>query len=111
LFEAHYFYARNCRAQGNHEKAAQLFERAAALNQNDFRALGLLADEYRALGDWTTAWRRRGSAWAGFRSRSQRSPMTATPWLSGPISWPISATGSGPRNGRRGAETIPTIPS
>jgi len=50
LFEAHYFYARNCRAQGNHEKAAQLFERAAALNQNDFRALGLLADEYRALG-------------------------------------------------------------
>src|SRR6185312_4537182 len=50
LFEAHYFYARNCRAQGNHEKAAQLYERAAALNQNDFRALGLLADEYRALG-------------------------------------------------------------
>jgi TolB-like protein/DNA-binding SARP family transcriptional activator/predicted Zn-dependent protease len=50
LFEAHYFYARNCRAQGEHEKAAQLFERAAALNQNDFRAVGLLADEYRALG-------------------------------------------------------------
>src|SRR5262245_58375137 len=60
LFEAHYFYARNCRAQGNHEKAAQLFERAAALNQNDFRALGLLADEYRALGrvdDWLAATR------------------------------------------------------
>jgi adenylate cyclase len=50
LFEAHYFYARNCRAQGDHAKAAQHYERAAALNQNDFRALGLLADEYRALG-------------------------------------------------------------
>jgi TolB-like protein/DNA-binding SARP family transcriptional activator/predicted Zn-dependent protease len=60
LFEAHYFYARNCRAQGNHEKAAQLFARAAALNQNDFRALGMLADEYRALGrldDWLAATR------------------------------------------------------
>ena len=50
LFEAHYFFARSCRAQGDHEKAAQLFERAAALNQSDFRALGLLVDEYRALG-------------------------------------------------------------
>ena len=50
LFEAHYFYARNCRTQGLHEKAAQLFERSAALNQNDFRSLGLLVDEYRTLG-------------------------------------------------------------
>ncbi|MGH6928263.1 MAG: tetratricopeptide repeat protein, partial [Dongiaceae bacterium] len=50
LFEAHYFYARNCRSQGLHEKAAELFERSAAINQNDFRALGLLVDEHRALG-------------------------------------------------------------
>jgi adenylate cyclase len=50
LFEAHYFYARNCRTQGLHEKAAQLFERSAAINQNDFRSLGLLVDEYRTLG-------------------------------------------------------------
>src|SRR5215470_17543080 len=60
LFEAHYFYARNCRAQGNHERAARLYERAAVLNQNDFRALGMLADEYRALGrldDWRAATR------------------------------------------------------
>ena len=50
LYEAHFFYARNCREQGLHAKAIPLFERAAELNRSDFRALGLLVDEFRALG-------------------------------------------------------------
>jgi adenylate cyclase len=49
-FEAHFFYGRHCLAQGSHEKAARLLERAAELNQNDYGALGLLDDCYRHLG-------------------------------------------------------------
>lgn len=49
-FEAHFFYGRHCLAQGRHEQAAHLLERAAVLNQNDYGALGLLDDCYRQLG-------------------------------------------------------------
>ena len=50
LFEAHFFYARNCHLQGLRAQAADLFERSAALRPNDFRALGLLSEECQALG-------------------------------------------------------------
>jgi tetratricopeptide (TPR) repeat protein len=49
-FEAHFFYGRHCLAQSRHAQAARLLERAAALNQNDYGALGLLDDCYRHLG-------------------------------------------------------------
>jgi TolB-like protein/Tfp pilus assembly protein PilF len=49
-FEAHFFYGRHCLAEGRHEQAACLLERAAALNQDDYGALGLLDDCYRRLG-------------------------------------------------------------
>jgi TolB-like protein/Tfp pilus assembly protein PilF len=49
-FEAHFFYGRHCLAEGRHEQAARLFERAAELNPNDYGALGLLDDAYRQLG-------------------------------------------------------------
>jgi TolB-like protein/Tfp pilus assembly protein PilF len=49
-FEAHFFYGRHCLAEQRHEQAAQLLERAAELNQNDYGALGLLDDCYRRLG-------------------------------------------------------------
>jgi TolB-like protein/DNA-binding SARP family transcriptional activator/Tfp pilus assembly protein PilF len=50
LFEAHLFAGRNCRVQDQHERAASLFERAADLQPNDFKSLGLAVDAYRSLG-------------------------------------------------------------
>jgi len=50
LFEAHLFAGRNCRVRDQHERAAGLFERAADLQPNDFKSLGLAADAYRSLG-------------------------------------------------------------
>ena len=49
-FEAYFFYGRHCLAEQRHEQAAELLERAAELNQNDYGALGLLDDCYRRLG-------------------------------------------------------------
>jgi TolB-like protein/Flp pilus assembly protein TadD len=49
LFEAPYFYARSCWAQGKFEKAASLFERAAEVRPEDYQALSLLANVYTAL--------------------------------------------------------------
>ncbi len=48
-FEAHFFKARNCRAQGRFAEAAILFERAADLQPDDFRSLGLAINAYRSL--------------------------------------------------------------
>ena len=42
LFEAHYFYARACLAQGKLAKAAQLFERAGEVRPEDYQAPLLL---------------------------------------------------------------------
>ena len=50
LFEAHYFYARACFAQGRLEEAARLFLRAAELKPDDFQALLVLTGVYRSLG-------------------------------------------------------------
>jgi non-specific serine/threonine protein kinase len=49
-FEAHYFYGRCCFEQGNLEKAARLFERAAKVNQEDYQTPALLAMVYKGLG-------------------------------------------------------------
>jgi adenylate cyclase len=50
-FEAHFFKARNCRARGAFAEAAELFERAADLQPDDFRSLGLAVNAYRSLGE------------------------------------------------------------
>ena len=50
LFEAHYFYARACFAQGKLEEAARLFQRAAELKPDDYQALLVLTGIYRSLG-------------------------------------------------------------
>jgi adenylate cyclase len=50
LFEAHYFYARACFAQGNLEEAAQLFQRAAEVKPDDYQALLVLTGVFRSLG-------------------------------------------------------------
>ena len=49
-FEAAYFYARSCVAQGKNEVAAKWFERAIAVRPDDYAALALLATVYQALG-------------------------------------------------------------
>jgi adenylate cyclase len=49
-FEGHYFYARACFAQGKLERAAALFEHAAAIKPDDYQSLCLLVQIYRSLG-------------------------------------------------------------
>ena len=49
-FEAHYFYARVCFVQGNLQRAAELFERAAQINPDDYQSVILLIQIYRSLG-------------------------------------------------------------
>jgi adenylate cyclase len=50
LFEAHYFYARACFAQGKFEEAARLFQRAADIKPDDYQALLVLTGIQRSLG-------------------------------------------------------------
>jgi len=49
-FEAAYFYARSCVAQGRNEDAAKWFERAIAVRPDDYASLALLATVYHSLG-------------------------------------------------------------
>jgi adenylate cyclase len=49
-FEAAYFYARSCVAQGKSEAAAKWFERATAVRPDDYAALAMLARSYHDLG-------------------------------------------------------------
>ncbi|HZK78451.1 MAG TPA: protein kinase [Gemmatimonadaceae bacterium] len=49
-FEAAYFYARSCVAQGRNEDAAKWFERAIAVRPDDYASLALLAGVYGSLG-------------------------------------------------------------
>ena len=49
-FDTHFFYGRHCMTQSRNEDAAKHFERAAALNPQDYGALGLLVDCYENLG-------------------------------------------------------------
>jgi len=48
-FEAAYFYARACIAQGKADEATKWFERAVAVRPDDFATLTLLADTYHGL--------------------------------------------------------------
>jgi serine/threonine protein kinase/Flp pilus assembly protein TadD len=48
-FEAAYFYARACVAQGNLDEAAKWYERAIAVRPDDFATLALLATVYQGL--------------------------------------------------------------
>ncbi len=50
LYEANYFYARFFFEQGDFEKAAKLFERAAQIRSDDYRSPVLLTAVYRSLG-------------------------------------------------------------
>src|SRR4029450_12643413 len=49
-FEAHYLYARGSFAQGKLERAAELFEHAAAVSPEDYQSLIVLIQIYRSLG-------------------------------------------------------------
>ncbi len=49
LFEAYYFYARTCMAQGKMEKAAQLFEQACLIRPDDYQSRLFLAQAYKSL--------------------------------------------------------------
>ena len=48
-YDARYIYGRHCFARGRHEKAAQLFEKAAAIHPEDYQALGHLQLAYTRL--------------------------------------------------------------
>src|SRR5206468_1360617 len=50
LFEAYYFYARNCFAQGLREQAAHLFEQAMKVRPEDYQSPALLYGVYNTLG-------------------------------------------------------------
>jgi len=50
LFEAYYFYARNCFAQGLREQAAHLFEQAMKVRPEDYQSPALLTTLYLGLG-------------------------------------------------------------
>jgi non-specific serine/threonine protein kinase len=50
LFEAYYFYARGCVAQGNLERAAEMFEKASEARPEDYQAPLLASSVYRGLG-------------------------------------------------------------
>ncbi|NIM01571.1 MAG: protein kinase [Acidobacteria bacterium] len=50
LFEACYFFARDCLSRGRLEKAARLFERAIEVRPEDYQAALLLPQVYLALG-------------------------------------------------------------
>jgi tetratricopeptide (TPR) repeat protein len=49
LYEAYYFYGRSCFAQGQFEKAAELFAQASKVSPDDFQALSLRGLCFRAL--------------------------------------------------------------
>ena len=50
LYEANYFYGRYCRAMEQHDRAAELFERAGEVRPTDYKSLGLLQNVYELLG-------------------------------------------------------------
>jgi len=55
LFEAYFFYGRSCFAQGQFEKAAELFLKASHASPADFQALSLRALCFRAVNRGTEA--------------------------------------------------------
>ena len=51
LFEAHYFFARTCFAQGKYEQACRLYESASEINTDEAQSLTLLGFTYRTMGE------------------------------------------------------------
>ncbi|PYQ09536.1 MAG: hypothetical protein DMH00_12925 [Acidobacteria bacterium] len=61
LFEAYYFYARNCFVQGQQEQAAHLFEQAMKVRPEDYQSPALISTVYLGLGrkeDAARMWRK-----------------------------------------------------
>jgi serine/threonine protein kinase/Tfp pilus assembly protein PilF len=50
LFEAHYFYGRDCLARGQYAMAAQLFEQASAVRPEDYQAPMFLSQALNGMG-------------------------------------------------------------
>ena len=50
LFDSYYFYGRMALSSGDYEKAAEMFETAAAVAPEDYQAILLLPQVYRSLG-------------------------------------------------------------
>jgi adenylate cyclase len=50
LYEANYYFARFCFAQGDFDRASELFERAIVIRPDDYHSPSLLRHIYRALG-------------------------------------------------------------
>ena len=50
LYEAYYFYGRDCVSQGKSDKAARLFAQAVAINPDYYEAFPFLATVYRKTG-------------------------------------------------------------
>ncbi|HVS63511.1 MAG TPA: protein kinase [Thermoanaerobaculia bacterium] len=50
LYEAYYFYGRNCQAQGRFEKAIELFEKASELRPEDYQAPRLMTQALVSMG-------------------------------------------------------------
>jgi tetratricopeptide (TPR) repeat protein len=50
LFDAYYFYGRDCYAQGKFEKAARLFAQSVAINPDDYQSLRFLSIVFRKMG-------------------------------------------------------------
>lgn len=61
LFEAYYFYGRNCFNLGEFRKAANLFGQAAKLRKRDFRSLGIQSMCFQSLSELSEA---RTAAWS-----------------------------------------------
>ena len=72
LYEANYFYGRFCRAIGDHERAVELFERAAEVRPTDYKALGVLQSVYELLQAAAAA-RARVGGWSNGQSVSSQS--------------------------------------
>ncbi len=50
LFQAWYYHGRCCASRGDHQRAVELYERAAAVRPDDYDALILAAQSYTSLG-------------------------------------------------------------
>jgi tetratricopeptide (TPR) repeat protein len=74
LFEAYYFYARSCWAQGLWEQAAHLFEQAMAARPEDYQAPALLVNVLQQLGRTEEQARTRDRALDLVRARLETNP-------------------------------------
>jgi len=74
LFEAWYFYARSCFAQGKLDKAARLFEMAGEVKPDDYEAISLQSFAYRAMDRPELAARSQRRALANAEKHIQLNP-------------------------------------